>query len=175
MRGLAALVCGWRKDYRTFVFAANIKLREIRMTDWAEGIETRNYGIKCVIDARIVSDLVRTIICLGMVAGALLFYSWVRNQIIYTGYESQKLYNAEKSLRWIQNNLIVEEKTLSNPERIDLIARNNLEMVPLNPNQFILPQVQNSGSSASNKLALVNSESIGLKKSSTKRTGNYAN
>jgi cell division protein FtsL len=145
------------------------------MTDWAEGIETRNYGIKCVIDARVVSDLVRTIICLGMVAGALLFYSWVRNQIIYTGYESQKLYDAEKSLLRIQNNLIVEEKTLSNPERIDLIARNHLEMVPLNPNQFILPQVQNSGSSASDKLALINSESIGLKKSAAKRIGNYAN
>ena len=45
------------------------------MTDWADGIEARNYGIKCVIDARVVSDLVRTIICLGMVAGALLTVS----------------------------------------------------------------------------------------------------
>ena len=47
------------------------------MTDWADdGIKTRNYGIKCVIDARILSELVKTILCLAMVAGALLFYLW---------------------------------------------------------------------------------------------------
>jgi cell division protein FtsL len=108
------------------------------MTDWAEAIERRNYGIKCVVDARAMSDLIRTIICLGMVAGALLFYSWVRNQIISTGYEAQSLFETEKSLQRIQNKLIVEEETLSNPERIDMIARGHLGMAPLSPGQLIL-------------------------------------
>ncbi len=145
------------------------------MTDWAEGIETRNYGIKCVIDARVMSDLVRTIICLGMVAGSLLFYSWVRNQIISTGYENQKLFETETSLLKIQNKLIVEEETLSNPERIDMIARNYLGMVPLNPNQLILPQGRNSETGVTDKLALANPESSDLKKTAAKRPGDYAN
>jgi cell division protein FtsL len=145
------------------------------MTDWADGIETRNYGIKCVIDARILSELVRTIVCLAMVAGALLFYSWVRSQIINTGYESQKLFAEEESLLRIQNKLILEEETYRSPERIDIIARTYLGMIPLNPNQLIVPPLQTLEASASDKLALAGAESAGLKKSAAKRLGNYIN
>ena len=43
------------------------------MTDWADGIETRNYGIKNELDIPTLSELMRIIVALAMVAGALLF------------------------------------------------------------------------------------------------------
>jgi cell division protein FtsL len=145
------------------------------MTDWANGIETRNYGIKCVIDARILSDLVRTIVCLAMVAGALLFYLWVQSQITNIGYESQKLLVVEDSLRRTQKSLNLEEETLLRPENIDMIARNQLGMIPLSPTQLILPQIQELSGSIPDKLAMAVSEPTGLKKSAAKKLGNYTN
>jgi len=144
------------------------------MTDWADGIEIRNYGIKCVIDSRVLSELLRTIISLGMIAGALLFYSWVRSQIVYTGYESQKLFTAEESLLHIQNKLILEEETLTNPQRIDIIARQELGMIPLRPNQLILPPLQMNENGISNAMAMTGSETVGSKKTAkNKRFGSY--
>jgi cell division protein FtsL len=144
------------------------------MIDWADGIEARNYGIKSKIDARVLSELVRTIISLALVAGALLFYSWVRSQIINTGYESQKLFTAEEALLRTQRKLILEEETLRNPERIDLIARNDLGMSPLRPNQLILPQLQDMERSTSNAIAMVTAEATDLKKPATRRSGNFS-
>ena len=106
------------------------------MTDWADGIETRNYGIKNEIDVPMLSELMRIIVALAMVAGALLFYSWIRSQIVNTGYESQSLFAEEESLMRTQERLVAEEETLRNPERIDIIARNDLGMAPLRPNQI---------------------------------------
>jgi cell division protein FtsL len=128
------------------------------MTDWADGIETRNYGIRNEIDASMLSELMRTIIPLAMIACALLFYSWVRSQIINTGYESQGLSAAEKSQMSVQKWLMLEEATLTNPERIDSIARNELGMTTASPGQFILPQQQEMEPSLSNKLAMADSE-----------------
>jgi cell division protein FtsL len=145
------------------------------MTDYAEGIETRNYGVKCVIDARVLTDLIRTIVCLAMVAGALLFCSWVRSQIISTGYESQKLFAEEQSLLRDQDNLKTEEAKLRDPERIDILARNLLGMSPLNPNQLILPPLKSVEISAEDNLALAVSESTGMKKATAKRPGNFTN
>jgi cell division protein FtsL len=148
---------------------------EIEMTDWADGIETRNYGIKCVIDARMLSEFVRTIVCLALVAGALLFYLWVRSQIINIGYESQKLFAAEEDLLRTQQNLRLEEESLTRPERIDDIARNQLGMIPLSPTQLILPQIQDVEKSIPDKLAMAVSDTTGLKKSAAKKPGNYTN
>ncbi len=145
------------------------------MTDWADGIEARNYGIKCVIDARVLSELVRTIVCLAAVAGALLFYSWVRSQIISVGYESQNLFSEEESLLRIEKRLIAEEKILTDPKRIDRIARVHLGLNPLNPNQLIVPPIQAIEASASDKLALAGSEPAALKKTAARRFGNYSN
>jgi cell division protein FtsL len=133
------------------------------MTDWAQGIETRNYGIKNELDAGMLSDLMRVIIALVMVAGALLFYSWVRSQIVNTGYESQRLLTEEDLLLRAQKSLILEEQTLRNPERIDTIARNELKMLPLRPNQLILPQIDVERS-ASNIVAMVDSEAANAQK-----------
>jgi cell division protein FtsL len=140
---------------------------EIAMTDWADGIETRNYGIKSEIDASMLSELARTIIPLAMIACALLFYSWVRSQIVNTGYESQTLVQKEKSLLRTQKRLILEEATLNSPERIDMIARNKLGMIPLRPNQFILPQKQDLDRSLSNKIAMADPEAAGMKAAGT--------
>jgi cell division protein FtsL len=133
------------------------------MTDWAEGIETRNYGIKNELDAGMLSELMRVIIALVMVAGALLFYSWVRSQIVNTGYESQRLFAEEELLLRTQKSLILEEETLRNPERIDAIARNELRMTPLHPNQ-LLPQNQDVERGASNVVAMAGSEAANARK-----------
>jgi cell division protein FtsL len=127
------------------------------MRDWVDGIETRNYGIKSKLDAGMLSELMRVIVAFVMVAGALLFYSWARSQIISTGYESQKLFAEEQSLLRTQKGLILEEEMLRSPERIDTIARNELQMMPLRPNQLILPQLDDAGISAPNAIAMVDS------------------
>jgi len=148
---------------------AEHKELENEMTDWADGIETRNYGIKSEVDAGMLSELVRMIIALAMVAGALLFYSWVRSQIVNTGYEGQSLFTVEESLVRAQKRLILEEETLRNPERIDTIARNDLRMTPLRPNQLILPQIQDMERSASTAMAMADSEAMGLKRAARVR------
>lgn len=143
------------------------------MTDWADGIEIRNNGIKCVIDARTLSELLRTIIALGMIAGALLFYSWVRTEIRDTGYESQRLFADEESLREIQKNLILEEERLTNPTRIDQYVRER-GMTKLHPSQLILPPLQTGDRGISNSLAMTESEVDDLKKSGeSERFGSY--
>ena len=135
------------------------------MTDWADGIEIRNNGIKCVIDARVLSELLRTITALGLIAGALLFYSWVRSQIVYTGYETQKLFAVEEKLQDIQDNLIAEEEILTSPQRIETLATRDLGMMKLRPNQMILPPIQTRDRGMADSLVMVGSEADNLKNS----------
>ena len=144
------------------------------MTDWADSIELRNNGIKCVIDARILSDLLRNIVSLVMIAGALLFYSWTRGQIVETGYETQKLSKLEESLQDTQKQLIAEEEMLMDPRRIDLIATRDLGMIRLHPNQLILPPIEIDNQYIPDSLALADSEKDNLNKSGeVKRFINY--
>jgi cell division protein FtsL len=134
------------------------------MTDWAEGIEIRNYGIKNELDFGLLTELMRAIIALVIVAGALLFYSWVQSQIVNAGYESQRLFIEEQSLQRTQQSLILEEETLRNPERMDAIARNDLKMMPLRPSQLIQPPIQDAERGASAIVAMVNSETANARK-----------
>ncbi len=146
------------------------------MTDWAEGIETRNYGIKREFDGRMFSEILRTILSLTLVAGALVFYSWVRNQILSTGYQSQNLFTEEELLLRAEKRLVLEEETLRNPERIDVIARNDLGMTPLHPSQLIMPQRADIDRSLTNAMAMVDSGPANLKKAASgKRLGNWSN
>jgi len=128
------------------------------MTDWADSIELRNNGIKCVIDARMASDLLRTIISVCMIAGALLFYSWTRSQMIEIGYEDQKLMELEKSLLERQEQLIVKEETLKDPARIESIATQNLDMVLLPPSQMVLPPLDRANQNIPESLAMAGSD-----------------
>jgi cell division protein FtsL len=126
------------------------------MIDWADGIENRNYGIKRITDPQKLSELLWIIFSLVMLAGSLLFYAWVRNQIISMGYTGQQLQAQENFLLGAQRNLILEEQTLKNPERIETIARTQLGMIRLRTNQLITPQLQDVESMGSNDLALAN-------------------
>ena len=144
------------------------------MTDWADSIELRNNGIKCVIDARILSDLLRNIISLVMIFGALLFYSWTRGQIVETGYEAQTLLKIEESLLDMQEQLVAEEEMWRDPRRIDLIATRDLGMIRLHPNQLILPPIESYNQNIPDSLALADSEKDNLDKSGeVKRFINY--
>jgi cell division protein FtsL len=145
------------------------------MIDWADGIETRNYGIKSEINAHMLSELMRMIVSLALIAGALLFYSWVRNQLLETGYQTQKLFASEETLLRTEQKLILEEETLTNPERIDLIARNDLGMTPLRPNQLIIPQFSGLERSEFNTVAMVTSEATDSKKPLSRRLGSFSN
>jgi cell division protein FtsL len=89
-----------------------------------------------------------------MVAGLLIYYSWVRSHFICVGYESQNLKTIEETLLHTQQSLVLEEETLKSPERIDRIARNELSLVPLRPNQLIFPQVPDVESGAAGVLAM---------------------
>ena len=128
------------------------------MTDWADGIETRNYGIKSEIDASMLSELLRNIIPLALIAVALLFYAWVRSQIVSTGFASQSLYAKEQTLLRDKKQLDLQKDCLKNPRNIDDRARNELGMIPLRPNQVILPQMQDLDGGLSNTMAMADSE-----------------
>jgi len=146
------------------------------VTDWADGIETRNYGIQPKIDRDMFLELVRSILSLALVAGALVFCSWVRNQIINTGYESQNLFAEEEALLRIQKRLILEEETLRSPERIDILARNDLGMTPLRPGQVILPPLQDAAPGMAGTVAVAYSKPVDLKRTAPgRRPGNYSN
>jgi cell division protein FtsL len=146
------------------------------MTDWADGIETRNYGIKREFDGRMFSEFLRTFLSLALVAGALVFYSWVRNQIISTGYQGQNLFGEEELLLRAEKMLVLEEEMLRNPERIDVIARNDLGMTPLHPRQLIMTPHADVDRGLTNAMAMADSGSANLKKTASgKRLGNWSN
>jgi cell division protein FtsL len=148
---------------------------EAKMTDWAEGIETRNYGIKNELDVHMLSELMRIIIALAVVAGALLFYSWIRSQIVNTGYESQSLFAEEESLLRTNQRLVLNKEVLKNPGRIDTIARNELGMAPMHPSQIIPPAILDVERGASNEMAMTDAKAISLKRSvATKRFVDYS-
>lgn len=109
------------------------------------------------------------ILCLAMVASVLIYYSWVRSHFISVGYDSQNLKAEESVLLHTQQSLILEEETLKNPERIDHIARNDLNLVPVRPVQLITPQVQDIESNLATAMAMADfaGSSGGLRKPST--------
>jgi cell division protein FtsL len=145
------------------------------MTDWADGIEIRNNGIKCVLDFRTRSECLRTLLSLGLIAGALLFFSWVRSEITYTGYETQKLVEAEEVLLSTREKLITEEELLTSPARIEMIATQNLGMTMLRPNQLIIPPIPVQDGSSFDSLAMAESEADELKQSEeNKRFEDYS-
>jgi cell division protein FtsL len=126
------------------------------MMDWAGGTEARNYGIRRATDSRNLSELLQIVLFLVAIAGVLSFYLWIRSQIINVGYQNQQLNAKEEALVRVQARLILEEQTLKNPERLDVIARTDLGMIPLRPNQLISPPTKDADPGSSNTLALAN-------------------
>jgi cell division protein FtsL len=133
IRARVARVCGRRKK-------SEISIKEEReMTDWVNGIEKRNYGIKKK-NGVISRDMFLNFFLLFLIAGSLIFHLWVRGQITYTGYRIQELSRLEESLMRTNEKLIVREGALQSPERIDRIARDQLGMAPMRPEQVLLPR-----------------------------------
>jgi cell division protein FtsL len=107
------------------------------MNDWSVGVESRNYRIAHRPDSRSLADLLASMLCLLIIAGALTGYVWTRCRIVALGYEVQKCKDIEQTLARRESILILEEETLKSPDRIDRIARNELAMEPLGPYQRI--------------------------------------
>lgn len=124
--------------------------------DWAGGTEARNYGIRRAADSRIMSELLLMVLFLGAIAGVLSFYLWIRSQIINIGYQNQQLQAKEEALVRIQARLILEEQTLKNPERLDVIARTDLGMIPLRPSQLVSLPAEDLNPASPNALTLAN-------------------
>ncbi|MGA2264235.1 MAG: cell division protein FtsL [Acidobacteriota bacterium] len=127
------------------------------MTDWSVGVETRNYKIPRRPDSRSLADLLASMLCIVMIAGALIGYVWIRSRIVALGYEVQKYKEIEESLTRTEISLILEEDMLKSPERIDSIARNELAMEPLGPFQRMIPRFMETDARPA-ALALVNAQ-----------------
>jgi len=109
------------------------------MNDWSVGVEAKNYMIARRLDSRNLVDLLASILCILMIAGALTGYVWSRCRIVALGYQVQKCREAEQALERMDKKLILEEEMLKSPDRLDRIARNELAMEPLGPYQRIAP------------------------------------
>ncbi len=110
------------------------------MTDWSPGVETRNYRIPRKSDARNLADLMAFALCLLMIATSLFGFLWIRSRIVSLGYALQQVKATEESLERVQNDLVTQEETLTRPDLIDFIARNDLAMEPLGPYQRVVPR-----------------------------------
>lgn len=113
------------------------------MNDWSTGVESRNYRIAHRPDSRCLADLLVSMLCLLIIAGALTGYVWTRCRIVALGYELQKCQEIEQTLVRTEKFQILEEETLKSPDRIDRIARNELAMGPLSPHQRIAARLTN--------------------------------
>jgi cell division protein FtsL len=131
------------------------------MTDWSVGIEIRNYRITRRTDPRHLADLLVSMLCVLLIAGALVGHLWIRNRIMNMGYAIQQMRETEEELTRILNSLILEEETLKCPERIDFIARNELAMEPLGPYQRITLRFRETGSDRPTSLALADTGTAG--------------
>lgn len=126
------------------------------MVDLAKGIRTRNYGIQHQTDSRAQRELIWIVLSISVMAGVLFFHSWVRNRIVYFGYLEQQLQVQESTLRRIEKALVLEEQTLKDLARIDMIARNDLKMVPVRPGQVLASQYRDVDSRDADVLAMAN-------------------
>jgi cell division protein FtsL len=113
------------------------------MLDLAAGIEERNYGLRRTTDPRALMESLRIVLPFVVIAGALSFHIWVRSQSIYIGYQNQQLNAQEEELLQIRQQFILEEQTLKDPQWLEAIARKDLGMVILQPNQIIPPPLEN--------------------------------
>ena len=109
------------------------------MTDWADGVDFRNYAIRRDVDTRNLLDLLLITLSIGFLAGVLILHSWVRTRIISVGYEIQNLGIEEESLLKAEAGLSLEEETLTAMGRIEEIARNELGMQRLQASQLTIP------------------------------------
>jgi cell division protein FtsL len=124
------------------------------MTDWADGIEIRNYGIRRRTDRRHLAELLKITSLLGLLAAVFGFYAWIRCTIVDLGYEEQDLRVEEEALLREEKQLAIAEQSLKDPERIERIAQDQLGMNRMKTNQLITPGSQEMESGVPITLAM---------------------
>ncbi len=108
------------------------------MLDLAAGMEHRNFALRKTPDLQTLSESLKIVLPLAMIACALCFHIWIRGQNVHIGYQSQQLKEQEQNLLRIQQHIIVEEQALLDPKSLDELARNKLGMIIL-PIDRIIP------------------------------------
>jgi len=67
----------------------------------------------------------------------LLLYTWCRVQYVRIGYEISNVIKNNSNLLTLQRNLKIELARLKSPERIEKIAKQQLELVTPTPKQIL--------------------------------------
>lgn len=107
------------------------------MVDWAGDVESKNQCLARRTDRRHLLDLLAQVTAAAAVFGVLFFYSWIHSRMESIGYEQNRLQAMEHRLLEEQNHLIAQEGFLTNPERLDQIARTELMMQPARASQML--------------------------------------
>jgi cell division protein FtsL len=111
------------------------------------------YTVKRIDNSRLVrrrqGGLVRTcgrqLMIAGVVAAALLAYTWQRYECLQYSYQYEQVKQTESQAAELNRELRVELATLRSPARIDLLARDKLGMTVPQPAQIILTQSRAAG------------------------------
>ena len=111
------------------------------MLDLAPGVDGRNYGIRNCAESRALRETTNILFPVVLIASILSFHVWVRSQSIEIGYETEQLKEQAAKLVRTQQQIVLEEQTALNPELLESIARNELGMTVLRPNQVIPPRL----------------------------------
>ena len=130
------------------------------MLDFAAGIESKNYGLRKTSDLRTLLDSLKILFPLVMIAGALSFHIWICSQNIQVGYQNQQLNDEQADLINTQKQLIIEEQTLKDLEKLETLALGPMGMIIPSADQFIL-------STTPEEWELENSEALALGNLST--------
>ena len=99
------------------------------MLDFADGIESKNYGLKKTSDLSTLWDSLKILLPLAVIACALSFHIWVRSKSIQVGYQNQQLISQEAGMLNDQKQLILEEQTIKDPKSLEILALGELNMI----------------------------------------------
>ena len=120
------------------------------MLDFADGIESKNYGLRKTSDLLTLWDSLKILLPLAVIACALSFHIWVRSKSIQVGYQNQQLTSQEVDLLNDQRQLVLEEQTIIDPKALEIAALGELNMIIPAADRIIMPtppQEQNMGNS----------------------------
>lgn len=114
------------------------------------------YTVKRIDNSRLVrrrkngfaSACGRQLLVAGIVAAALLAYSWQRYECLRLSYQYEHVKQSESQAAELNRELRVELATLRSPARIDLLARDRLGMTVPQPAQIILTEPRAAGEMA---------------------------
>jgi len=129
------------------------------MLDFAAGIESKNYGLRNTSDLRTLLDSLKILLPLVTIAGALSFHIWICSQNIEIGYQNQKLNEKEEGLVNARNQLILEEQTLKDLQKLEILALGEMGMIIPTADHIILStspegwDLENSGALALGNLS----------------------